>query len=158
MREFKFRGKSVKSGKWYYGYLIKQWVKKQAKQVYTIVESSWVVEGYGGKDYYNEQMDDAVVVQKDTIGQLTGFKDDLGNDIYEGDVLQGAFSSYLSSFDERTSKRLNRRVVKWVNNGFYLCFWNGKVSSGLQLKDNNGKRYRVIGNIYDDPELQEEDK
>lgn len=90
--------------------------------------------------------------------QFTGFKDDLGNDIYEGDVLQGAFSSYLSSFDERTSKRLNRRVVKWVNNGFYLCFWNGKVSSGLQLKDRNSKRYRIIGNIYDNPELQEEEE
>lgn len=75
LREIKFRGKSVKSGEWVYGYLIGR------------VENSG--RPCQGKYFIDngEPFNTAVEVDPQTIGQNTGFADIDGDDVYEGDLV-----------------------------------------------------------------------
>ena len=78
------------------------------------------------------------VVQSSTIGQFTGLKDELQNDIYEGDILDFPFEMGIAYV---------------INDGFRFAV----KSPGSEAVDYEGeavlKCTRVIGNIYQNPEL-----
>ena len=136
MREIKFRGKDLR-GQWQYGDLI-----------------------------HNDETDLLIrqgcinsFIENETIGQYTGLKDKYGKEIYEGDIVYSEFA------DE--------------SNCMFLVGWNNKLSCfgvmdeyNYQSKqlgydfpefDNhlfieilkNSKIFKIIGNIYDNPELLE---
>ena len=65
MREIKFRGKSLKDGKWVYGYYVLR--PFQTHCIY-------------GSDFVEE-------IAPDTLGQYIGLKDKDGREIYEGDIV-----------------------------------------------------------------------
>lgn len=96
--------------------------------------------------------------------QCTGLKDENGKLIYEGDILD----LYVSS------KKLYRYEVKYEIGSFMLVsqdeifdfpnVWNDNVYPLSQLywlyqnEENCIYQCKVIGNIYDNPELLEEEK
>ena len=116
-REIKFRGWFqciTGSEYWVYGYLTKQ---SNGNWEITSNETYWTV---------------------DNVGQFTGLKDELGNEIYEGDILDFPFKMGIAYV---------------INDGFKFAV----KSPGSEAIDYEGesvlKSTRVIGNIYQDSKL-----
>ena len=74
----------------------------------------------------------------DTVGQFTGLRDINGKDIYEGDILAAPYAGYLE--------------VRFVR-GVYAFLWNGDLDDEFNGITPTHEWAKVIGNIYDDPEL-----
>lgn len=92
---------------------------------------------------------DGYEVIPETIGQYTGLKDKNGKEIYEGDILTWSQNGIISS----------PLVVEFKHGAFGYTYSEG---SFIALAGNsnfafnpfdNDKRFQIIGNIYDNPEL-----
>lgn len=84
-------------------------------------------------------------INPDTIGQYTGFKDSEGKEIFEGDIIQ---------FHDR--ERDIAEILWRSDRGcFTLKFVYDELPSDLPLGDwlKTSYKYKVIGNIHDNPEL-----
>lgn len=100
-------------------------------------------------DIYQIITEDGVgsFIDKNTIGQYTGLHDKNGQEIYEGDIISDGYEKCL---------------VVWVKKyaGFMLKLLEEKndfrewSNPFIDL----GKEDEVIGNIYENPELLEEEK
>lgn len=131
MREILFRGKDPESGEWYYGYYVK---RNDGDRGSLILE-----------DYFLESYE---IVKPETVGQYTGLSDKNGRKIFEGDILLGRFDDLFPMFSTEES----RCEVVWHDFG-----WHIKNSYGIDPADQKWikRHYKVIGNIYDNPELVE---
>ena len=130
MREIKFRGKRL-DGIWIYGDL---WHRPYTKDWVTIVS---FMEDTGG-----------FVVIPETVGQYTGLKDKNGIEIYEGDIVENTTQTvYLGDKFE---------VVWNKNYAGYQLMSNGFTSNIPLIQ--NFMSYKVIGNIYENPELLKGDQ
>ncbi len=133
MREIKFRGKTgtTEGKKWVYGYLYK-------------------IKSFFSEDYQyfikNEHLQETSV-DEDTIGQYTGLKDKNGKEIYEGDIVR--------------TKYMDKTFIVWVEYSDEYAEFVTKCKEILffdePLSDIGRADREVIGNIYDNPELLEED-
>jgi len=83
--------------------------------------------------FYIPFMDDDWVVQ-----QYTGYIDDNGKEIYEGDILECTWMG---------GEKFIRKVLWWAESGM-MC-----PNGSLTLRENG--TIRVIGNIFENPELIE---
>lgn len=112
MREFKFRGISKKTGKWIYGYYLKN------RGIYFIAPP----------EFANDKTWEDYEVIPETVMQFTGQYDKNKKDVYEGDVLRfttqdipldvvlafvdGALMAvYTSELDVRCSWAVNDMVI-----------------------------------------------
>lgn len=133
MRNIKFRGKTgtTEGKKWVYGYLYK-------------------IKSFFSEDYQyfikNEHLQETSV-DEDTIGQYTGLKDKNGKEIYEGDIVR--------------TKYMDKTFIVWVEYSDEYAEFVTKCKEILffdePLSDIGRADREVIGNIYDNPELLEED-
>lgn len=72
--------------------------------------------------------------------QSTGLKDKNGTEIYEGDIVKNIYDEIY--------------VVKWFDAGFYL---EERYNGGFDYSELHfGNNKEVIGNIYETPELLED--
>ena len=148
-RTIKFRGKRLDNGEWAYGGLIQAddyCIIDQGNELY--VERDYNFRG----DTHFFQLS-GVMCDEKTVGQFTGLLDKNGKEIYEGDII---------SVNGKYPK-----LVKYIDD--YACFClanitdlNKKwISPWQQVSPswwNDFKReIRVIGNIYDNPDLNKEE-
>lgn len=138
MRQIKFRAQEIASNKWLYGDL------RHHKDDVCIFEQ----EGMKGEQ-----------VKCETIGQFTGLTDELDREVYEGDIIMLDGSPemgvrvvvfYEESFNIATRKEydyLQQGSHPYLNDYAHMDCLNTWSNSGL---------VRVVGNIYDNPELLED--
>ena len=123
MRTIKFRGKDIANEEWIYGSLVTDGYK------YHIV-GELETEAHE----YNE-------VEKETVGQFTGLKDSLGNDIYEGDLLSRNTGLTYQVYWNNNESGFNMKNTSWADDDCPMNFYNVEG------------RFEVVGNIHDNPEL-----
>ncbi len=133
MREMLFRGKRTDNGKWVEGRGIiknKYWASILTA---TFIGSYRVRPEYDVNEFS---------VIPETVGQYTGLADKNGKKIFEGDILE-----FTNNDGEKTH---------------YEIFWN-EAKSAWYIREHHGfeddciewnpKQFKIIGNIYDNPEL-----
>ena len=129
MREIKFRGKSILTDEWFYGDLVHSADKKRTAIL------------VNDKDSYDE-----CEVDPETVGQFTGLMDKNGKEIYEGDVI-GCHNP-----------RIKHLIFYNEKQGRFMAALNGDIENdfvgvcGLDDSRWTGSK-KVIGNVYDNPEL-----
>lgn len=122
-------------------------------------DSNWV---YGGIFPQNE--DDkgfAIIYQQepeiekypvyvDTVGQYTGMLDKNENEIYEGDIVK----CYADTDDFGNDLYFFYKVI-WHET--YHCWWLSDIytTEDEYLHQYNSNNIKVIGNVFDNPELLE---
>ena len=136
MRDIKFRGKSLRAGKW------SKWIYGSLDCTkYTYKECRMVA--------YDDPIQYWHTVDKETVGQYTGLKDKNGKEIYEGDII----------FIKGETKLLDIKGKVEYSNTFaqFIITNTGSIVNETEpLGDYEEENIEVIGNIYDNPELLEE--
>lgn len=126
MREILFRGKRNDNGEWVYGYFV-----SQGKESY-IFEQEEVDKGIDLGGYLDCcQMREVI---PETVGQYVGLRDRDGKKIFEGDILE----SPVKRVDQKYGHMI---VIKDIRECKFAALYVAE--------------YRVIGNVYDNPELLE---
>lgn len=133
VRDILFKAKEIESGKWVYGYY---------KKVYDM----HFIDNPGSDGCFYQH-----IVDKNTICQYTGLTDKDGNKIWENDIVctpyvDPVFGDMVNDkiLDDYTWK------VVFVDGGF--CVENEDKIINLR-SFTNGNHIKVIGNIFDNPEL-----
>lgn len=129
MREIKFRGQTW-DGEWVYGSFVD-----------------------AGSDTFIWKQQ-PIRVNPETVGQYTGLKDKNGREIYEGDIVE---------VKDRRYELHGIGIVEWdKENGLWMIYFPD-TQGATMLRDWLPKEYeaslsiKVIGNVYENPELLEEE-
>lgn len=128
MREILFRGKSVKTGKWKYGFYV------------FIASTHYIVQPDACVGY--DDITDTYEVIPETVGQFTGLLDMNGKKIFEGDFVDRHGNGCgFNPIEE----------VKYKGGGFSPI-----AVPGWECIP-EADEVEVLGNIHDNPELLKED-
>ena len=154
-REIKFRGKTVPDGRWVYGYYVVMENETKTVTRHAIMdlldkENQYIKDG---KSYHMS----VSVVEAETVGQFIGLYDRNGKEIYEGDIVYSEFEdgsngSSLVGWNEKQScfGLMDEYAYRSKLEGFeYPAFINHVMLAHMR----DAKLFKVIGNIYDNPEL-----
>lgn len=128
MRKILFRGKGINDKEWRYGFYTEQ-------QGYPYITPDGVA---------------MYEIDANTAGQYTGLNDRNGNRIFEGDIIK----------HDVTSDTSWEAIVKWDNDGTrFLGFITGnepRIMYVGMIDKKNKSVIKIVGNIYDNPELLKE--
>ena len=135
-REIKFRGRSY-DGIWMFGFLMpapRPQIHPSCKHIISAVPHTI------------KSVDSGLYeVNEDTIGQYTGLKDKRGGEIYEWDIVD------LWS----QGSHITDGIIKWGNGrcGFFIGNATNSMVWNLSGDQYGCETLKVVGNIYDNPEL-----
>ncbi|KPE51008.1 YopX family protein [Chryseobacterium indologenes] len=134
MREIKYRGFSLGSRKWVYGFYYSTVFSEEFKKEFKIKKdvAHYIYKGH--VDSSPKEVDPL------TVGQYTGLKDKNGVEIFEGDIM---------------GKGVLRCVVEQQPDGAYvLRFIDAKMKGQMiSILDPKVSNSEITGNIHSNPEL-----
>ena len=140
-REILFKAKVKDSTEWIEGGPIV--VKNTARRFIVDINSKTALRGVVThcSDKYDWR---SAEVDPDTVCQFTGITTELGIDLYENDIVECGCYRGVIKFEDGAF------VIEWIGNGTEflrkdLGYWA------------NSDGFQTIGNIYDNPELLEEE-
>lgn len=90
------------------------------------------------------------VVEKNTVGQFTGFTDKNGKKVFEGDIVKDEYGRIMEVVFRESFAKFAFRLIKgegWTNNFLYA-----EMGEWFNFTKHLPE---VIGNIHDNPELLE---
>lgn len=129
-REIIFRGKRLDNCEWVYGDL-----------EYSRITEAVFIHTY---DPITKEYARQFRVEPNTVGQFTGLTDKKGTKIFEGDIIKRKLFTWRVFYFDRCA-------------GFYISNdMTTSPSSITPITNDIIRRYEVIGNIYDNPSLLEE--
>ena len=135
MREIKFRAISMCKGEhWLYGE-IRHYAKNPHTEKWTIYDPATGIE---------------TDIDEMTIGQYTGLHDKNGKEIYEGDIV---------TIPRVPEKRRNSVLTRHIVTSDSVCRWYFEsltkevLTLVMSHTDFDSYRFEVIGNIWDNPEM-----
>lgn len=133
-----FRGYNLKNQKWLYGYyLVNRGLHFICPEGISNPLASW-------EDF---------VVEEESVGEYTGLKDRNGKEIYEGDIVKAPLLDPI--FGDILSDAFDNVAISFYNGSFIVAYYNGRHKIYLQdLFD----KIEVIGNIYENKELLEDEE
>lgn len=151
-REILFRGKCVDNGEWVIGSLI----DAQGKTYIVVSVETECLDGENTDLYATEWYE----VQPDTICQYIELTDKNGNKIFKGDILRG----FQYPFCHDGEYNYYAEII-FANCSFMTYTHKNPSSCVRGISDGNtelmecwiSEDWEVIGNIYDNPELLEEE-
>ena len=150
MREYKFRGKSIKTGKWLYGSIIKQYTKWcYLKKDVVKVDYTGIIKSVKDVAATMEKVTSIGVphrVDPETVGQYIDRKDKNNTEIYDGDIINSR------CYDEDC-----HYIIAWDKKKTAF----GPLSTAQQDKVYDfhhywGDKIKVIGNIHEPNKLPEQ--
>lgn len=142
MRTIKFRGKT-KQGEWVIGY----YVGKSSLDEVAILPPPNVNYDIG---YINDS--ECYYCIADTLGQFTGLYDKNGKEIYEGDIVCFDDTPYCAYGNKYQGVVVIHRGA-WCVKHYQKCF-DEYFYSPLFVDDFASKKTTILGNVYDNPELE----
>ena len=144
-KEILFIGKRVDNGEWVVGDLIHRQIWKRSLTIIRVSDD--------GFDHYEEYE-----VIPETVGQFTGLTDKNGNKIFEGDIIS---ATALDTEEEQRAVVCFGNFIDENNDdeyiGFFIEFDSIKTTITQLSMEECKNRIEVIGNIYDNKELLEND-
>ena len=84
-------------------------------------------------------------IHPETVGQFTGLTDKNGKEIYEGDIIKEKESDYSNEY------RIYR--IYWCDDNMQYWMSDDDTGDSFPLIELEFDYSKVIGNIYDNPEL-----
>ena len=145
MRTIKFRGKRYGDNAWVCGCLY-QGTKEG--QTYSIIldDGGYSLAPSNERNFAIAFAEDEVnVVFPETVGQYTGLRDKNGREIYEGDIIVSQDYSHA------------RHYVRYIDDEamFVAMIIGSSLMEYCAIRQSWIDEYdkKIIGNIYDDPEL-----
>ena len=157
MREVKFRGYDLEDKRWRYGAYIKHiyvtpcmfTCEEEAENFYK-EHTKHLIAFDGFSDWWMPRgIDVCTSIDPKSIGQFTGLIDRNKKEIFEGDLIK--FTSLIPVNDKLC--KLEAKVGEVV---FEECAFWLKFKDEAMLLWVEGIEYEVVGNIYENPELWEE--
>lgn len=139
MREILFRGQCCTDGKWVEGYLGIE------------VPDELVIQQFSFDEYFKSNCIDQYSVKPETVGQYTGLCDSNGRKIFEGDIVT---VFYNPNYIGVSKDRVGNFIVVFHD----ACFMKRKITKPMSGDAGlyhfiQSDEFKVIGNIYDNPEL-----
>lgn len=141
MREILFRGKDIK-GNWYEGLL-----------THNIAKDEWYISNKAG-------IPTAYQVRPETLGQYTGLTDKNGVKIFDGDILHFGDKNYLVFWNDECFQW----QIRIRKDGFSFPIYHGQDTGcpvecitlgwvAAEIPIIGTMSTKIVGNIYDNPEL-----
>ena len=131
MREILFRGKE--NGQWVCGYYWKY--EKDGKEIHVI------------RDTPDKLLKFNHIVEPETVGQYTGLTDNNGRKIFEGDIIQ-------YTYNYRGEAETNFLEVRYsIEQARFCPYFNNGVFNPPAFQN-----CVVVGNVFDDPDLLEDEE
>ena len=135
MKEILFKGKRIEDGEWIEGYY-------QKRHDFLGNEEHLIFYADGHTVF------DHAEVSSGTLCQFTGLCDKNGKKIWENDIL-------MAHFDESYPEDVTYETVEWNVAGWVGCETDSIDRQYLDKFDL--EHYEVVGNIFDNPELLQEE-
>lgn len=147
MQEVEYRGKSIKTNEWVYGYLVKQFGK------FKIYNDS--------KEDFGEWLFEVV---PETLGQYIGIKDILNRKVYIGDIVkikrlifEDCHRKKLREIDEYIGEivwhQFGWHLAEKIKDGTrYHSFWLWNIKDDESDPDTHFME--IIGDRWDNPEMK----